>query len=66
MTCFFEKFAILIQIIFLKSRKNKKLPDYRRGLVFLQPKVPITFEDIPGFQMQQDYKQIHLAPKGES
>ena len=54
------------QNIFSKEPKKLKLPDYRRGLVFLQPKVPITFEDIPGFQMRQDYKQIHLAPKGES
>ena len=43
-----------------------ELPDCRINLFSLQSIDLITFEDIPGFQTRQDYKQTHLAPTDES
>ena len=51
---------------FFLITKKYELPDCRINLFSQQSIDLITFEDIPGFQTRQDYKQTHLAPTDES
>ena len=64
------KDAFIFKSIYLfkvfSNHEKYELPDCRINLFSLQSIDLITFEDIPGFQTRQDYKQTHLAPTDES
>ena len=66
MHSFLKAFAIFYLFKVVSYHEKYELPDCRINLFSLQSIDLITFEDIPGFQTRQDYKQTHLAPTDES